>query len=354
MLLRVKLALWLTALTAAIPVIAALPGESIVLDPVTGDYTVTYFDYPDSPDKAQLRRAVFVPATKIDPAIESSFRHRHDDMIDYAYRLSNGIKGRQALISFLFDPVSDVVSPVPLPKREKDVHLGDIADIHAAGSNALSSPIGWIGRSTTSRAGGLRIGWTFGNLNGVTDGLPIGMTQAGFGFSSKDIPGIVLAQFRGNAPVTMFPAEGPQGELANELASIRQINFVVRPAAVPSIAVPTPFDAALLLSRIQTHVQTWGGMDLLDTSFAAQLDRYLAAAAEAYRYQQPKAAKEHIETLRRMLKREHHDLERDERHDADGRHRRNDGRGSVLIDRLAARVLDFDLRYVLRRLSDRH
>lgn len=352
--LRMKLALWLTSLTVALPVAAALPGESIVLDPVTGDYTVTYFDYPDSPDKAQLRRAVFVPATKIDPAIESSFRHRHDGVIDYSYRLSNGIKGKQALISFILDPVSDIVSPVPLPKKENSGHPGNIEDIQTAGSNALSTPRDWIGRSTTSRVGGLRIGWTFGNLNSVNDGLQIGMTQAGFGLFSKDLPGIVLAQFRGHAPVTMFPAEGPQGELANELASIRQINFVVRPAAVPSIAVPLPFDAAMLLGRIQTHVQTWGGMDLLDTSFAAQLDRYLAAAAEAYRYQQPKAAKEHIETLRRMLKREHQDLERDEEHEPDSRRRRNDGGKSVLIDRLAARVLDFDLRYVLRRLGDKH
>lgn len=345
---------WLMSVTFAMPVAAALPDERIVLDPVSGDYTVEYLDYPDSPDKAQLRRAVFTPATKIVPTIRSSFRHRQDGVIDYSYQLSNGPGSRQGLISLVLDPVSDIASPVPLPRAGIDRDPRKLEYVHAAGANALSTPERWIGRVSSKGTGGFRIGWTFADLNDIGDGLAIGNSQAGFGLSSADIPGIVLARFRGHAPVTMFPAEGPQGELANEFALIKQNDFVVRPAAAPSIAVPLPFDAAVLLGRIQTHVQTWGGMDLLDTSFAAQLDRYLAAAADAYRYQQPKVAKEHIETLRRMLQREHQDLERDEEHVPDSRRGRNDGGKSVLIDRLAARVLDFDLRYVLRRLGDKH
>jgi len=59
-------------LLASTQAIGALPGESIVLDPNTGDYTITYWDYPSSPKKAQIRQAIFVPATKIDPLVKFS------------------------------------------------------------------------------------------------------------------------------------------------------------------------------------------------------------------------------------------------------------------------------------------
>lgn len=92
-------------------------------------------------------------------------------------------------------------------------------------------------------------------------------------------------------------------------------------------------------------------MKLLDATFSAQLDRYLVAAADAYRHNQSKAGKEHIETLRKMLKKEHEDLGRDEEHESDKSQKKNDDKESALIDRLAARVLDFDLKYVMKRAS---
>ena len=129
-------------------------------------------------------------------------------------------------------------------------------------------------------------------------------------------------------------------------------NFVPRPAAVPAVAVPNPFDAAVLLDRIQTQTHTWIAMQLLDASFSSQLDRYLTAAADAYRHNQPKAGKEHIQTLRKILKKEHEDLGRDEEHESDKNREKNDDRKSKMIDGLAARVLDFDLKYVLKRMGD--
>jgi len=42
----------------------AYPGESIVLDPATGNYTITYRGDPNS---TELSQTVFVPSTKIDP-----------------------------------------------------------------------------------------------------------------------------------------------------------------------------------------------------------------------------------------------------------------------------------------------
>src|SRR5450759_2543005 len=89
-------------LISSTQVIAALPGESIVLDPNTGDYTLTYFDYPSAPKKARIRQAIFVPATKIDPIVKSAFNLREGGEIIYTYTVTNGIKSRQPLIAMLF------------------------------------------------------------------------------------------------------------------------------------------------------------------------------------------------------------------------------------------------------------
>ena len=130
------------------------------------------------------------------------------------------------------------------------------------------------------------------------------------------------------------------------------LDYIPRSAAVPTITVPVPFDAAVLLDRIRTHVATWPGKQLLDPAFAAQLDRTMVAAANAYRSNQPKAGKEHIKSLRKMLKREHKYLDHDAEDSDDTPEHKAATR--LTIDRLAARVLDFDLRYVLKQMKHGH
>jgi hypothetical protein len=78
---------------------------------------------------------------------------------------------------------------------------------------------------------------------------------------------------------------------------------------------------------------------LLDSAFAAQLDRYLVAAAEAYRLNNPKAGKEHIETLRKMLAKEHHHLDHDDEDDGDSEERKTTTQFSV--DRLGGKSAGF-------------
>ena len=342
--------LGLLLLLASTQAIAALPGESIVLDPNTGNYTLTYWDYPGDPD-ARIRQAIFVPATKIDPLVESTLKLRKEGTIIYTYRVTNGLKSGQPLIAMRFDPVTDIVSSVPLPKHHQDVDLNMIVQSDVAGMSALIIPDGWTGGSYPSHSGGLRISWSYSNLHSATDGLAPGKVQNGFGFSSKDIPGIGIAQLDGNSPVPMFPAEGPQGELAKEFALIEQNDFVPRPAAVPMIAVPAPFDAAMLLGRIQAQMHTWIAMQLLDATFSAQLDRYFQSAISAYRLNQPQVGKKQIQTMRELIEKEQPDMGRDEEHESDKNREKNDDRKSALIARLAARVLDFDLKYVTKRMS---
>ena len=325
----------------------AYPGESIVLDPVTGDYTITYKS--DDETATGLMTTVFVPSTKIVPTIRSSFRMEERGVISYRYMVSNGATAKQAIVGVLLEGiVNPILGEQAAPAAVPSTTITDVMAYGAANSAATPAPAGWDGDITRGMS---RIDWMpkSGTLN--TNGIQPGRTLTGFGFASLDLPGISTAQMDGIGGSFGYPDAGPVFDSAvlPEVERLRYNDFVVRPAAVPMVAVPTPFDAAVLLDRIQTQMHTWIGMKLLNATFSSQLDRYLTAAAETYRHNQPKAAKEDIEKVRGMLKKEHPDLGRDEEHENAKNREKNDDKKPAAIDRLAATVLDFNLAYVLKR-----
>lgn len=168
---------------------------------------------------------------------------------------------------------------------------------------------------------------------------------------STELPGVIAARLEGN--VGWGDKFSPLGEattdsgIYEQMEQYEQNNYVPINVAAPLVIVPAPFDAAVLLDRIRTEMLAWPGKQLLDSAYAAKLDGLLSSAANAYRLNQPNAGREHIHTLRKLLAKEHHHVDRDDGDDEDTEEHKIKTRHS--IDRLAARVLDFDLRYVLKR-----
>ena len=78
----------------------------------------------------------------------------------------------------------------------------------------------------------------------------------------------------------------------------------------------------------------------------------MVAAANAYRLNNTKAGKENIDAVRKLLAHEHYYLDHDDEDNEDTPEHKAATR--LTIDRLAARVLDFDLRYVLKRMDSGH
>ena len=330
----------------------AVPGESIVRN-TDGDYIVTYWN------GISLMQTKYVPATKTDPKISSGFRVTEQDGVAYQYKLSNRANARQPIVALQFWRVSSIKSSSPIadiPAGTRDIAAA--ADFVRARRAALRTPSGWSGDVTPAVPAGVIVEWKYiyrnPNQDEVLEGLLAGESQRGFGFVSVDLPGMAFAQIRGDGRHPEYEDDGPSAdsEIANQLDKLDSEDFVPRNAAVPTIALPAPFDAAMLLDRIRTHVATWPGKQLLDPAFASQLDRYMVAAIDAYRLNNTKAGREHIETLRKMLAKEHHHVDHDDEDDDDGEERKHATRFS--IDRLAARVLDFDLRYVLKRMEHEH
>jgi hypothetical protein len=325
----------------------AAEGESIVFNSTTGNYLITYY----SDHNHKFKQIIFVPATKINPTIKNRLKLDSDGIIHYGHTLASAGNSQQIIKMYILDPVSSVTS------RLSDIPLnappGKIAEDMDDVANYFDTPRLWSASMDYSDGQmSFRIGWSRSlKTGGLTPG-----SQATFGFKSRDLPGIIQAEVYGYAPDSqkiqeeMDNGDDDFGQQYEELVSRK--NFVGRNAAVPTITVPSPFDAAALLDSIRTQVDTWPSKQLLDTAFAAQLDRTMVAAANAFRNNQPKAGREHIESLRRLLDHEHRFLDHDDEDNDDTAEHKAATR--LTIDRLAARVLDFDLRYVLKRMEKEH
>lgn len=328
-------------------------GERIVLDPSTGDYTITYWDdinYSDDPTgpPAGLLQTTFVPATKIAPAIRSKFRLDEAGFVVYSYTISNGASAKQSIVSLSLEQTARIKGERDFPAvtaTEKEVGEAIFANM-----SALDSPNNWSG-NIYSLLGYSRVVWSPDERK--TGGVKADRTKGGFGFASLALPGLSEAQMKGEGAVFGYAGEGPADDSAilAELDRLRKNNFIARPAAVPTIPVPIPFDAAVVLERIQAHAHTWITQQLIDPAFSSQLDRYFQSAISAYRLNQPKAGKKHIQTMRELIKKEHADADREDEKDEKGDGDDKNKTKRPLIDKLAARVLDFDLKYVAKRMG---
>ena len=343
----------------------AYPGENVMLNSA-GDYVITYWNTDLEPPG--LETTTFITSTKIVPTVQSRFSIDRAGSIVYRYTISNGIQAKQVLGLIIFDPVDSVIGTRDDRGIGKWGTAADTAADAAArraallvNEAALATPVGWDG-SVMFGAGvrtdsTLRIGWdpTYNlALEKDGEGIKPGSTVRGFGFSSYALPDIIVAELTGDAPPHGWSGEGPDESSAiyNQIEQIIQNDYVSRNVAVPSIPVPVPYDAAVLLDSIRARMLAWSGKQLLGPTFATQLDSHLVAAASAFRNNQPNAGREQIESVRKMLEHEHYYLDHDdEDHEETAEHK---AATRLTIDRLAARVLDFDLRYVLKRTEHEH
>lgn len=327
------------------------PGEGIVLDPVTGNYMFTYSDELEDGSKV-LTHGTFFPATKISPAINSKFRSDKTGAVIYSYSVSSGAQSRQLLRTIRFNLFNKIVGSQDLPANTQTATLAQVSAVFEANKLALTTPSGWDGFISTNQSGASRITW------GTTDsriGIRPGQSQQGFGFVSQSLPGLGTIQFEGiRDGRNGFSGDGPDpaSDISKQIQALYQNDFVTRPAAVPTVAVPIPFDPAVTLERIQAHMHTWIPKQLLDPAFSAQLDRIFQSAISAYRLNQPGVGKKQIQTMHELIKKEQPDADRED--DKDDRGEKGDDNDKIeraLIDKLAARILDFDLKYVTRRMD---
>ena len=336
----------------------------VVFNQATGSYTITY------QSDGGLSETTYIPGGQVAPSVLSAFRLMENKAVVYRYTVANGATAKQAIQIIDLDGLPNPLLGERLlnvySRGEELVYPSEaeMDEVFAANLRAMATPLNWDSQIDRSGAPAPGIRWasddTKGNLRWTSDytkgnlGIAPGNKAGGFGFASMDLPGILPMKLKARGSGIVYADEGPADNdpITKQIDQLRDNDFIAKPVAVPVIAVPAPFDAAILLDRIRTQVATWPGKQLLDPAFAAQLDRSMVAAANAFRNNQSRAGREHIESLRRLLDHEHKYLDHDDEDNDDTPEHKAATR--LTIDRLAARVLDFDLRFVLKRMEKEH
>lgn len=303
--------------------------ESLTYDPQTGKYTMYYYSN-DEPGK--LERSVFELPNKIDPTIKSKVKISDTGPIRYEYKITNGKASKQNL------------------------ELMRLWVSHAYVSGQ-STPEGWRGLTVPSaKTPEVIVSWSYWSDEYGT-GLKPSNSQSGFGYESRDLAGVAIIEARG----AVMPSQredytgnmDPHAdtEIGKQYWKLLETSeYVRRFAAAPKISVPDPFDTAVVLSGIQKHLnQDLVFLKLIDPVFASQLDRLLQAAIDAAKINATKAVRDHLKDLRKLLKKEHDDADKED-NEVESDPEKVKG-GQVLIDKLAAKVLDFDFKYVEKRLK---
>ncbi|OGT01186.1 MAG: hypothetical protein A2Z65_10760 [Gallionellales bacterium RIFCSPLOWO2_02_58_13] len=321
------------------------PGEGIFLDQTTGNYTLIYTDDELENGNKVLARATFFPATKIDPAIYTKLRLDGTGAVNYSYSVSSGAQSRQLLRTVRFDLFNKVVGSQDLPTNTQSATLEQVAAVFEANKLALTTPANWEGFISTNKNGASRISW---NRIESDAGIRPGETQQEFGFVSQSLTGLGMVQFKGlRDGRNGFSGEGPisGSDIDKQIQALYQNDFVARNAAVPTIAIPDPFDPAVTLERIQEHMHTWIAKQLIEPAFAAQLDSHFKTAADVYR-KQGSAGNGQVGKMLALLVQQYEGLEK-----GDEELVKKKSAVPAQLDKLAALVLYFDLKYVMRRMG---
>lgn len=308
--------------------------DSIASDHATGNYVITYRSY-----SGEMVHVIWEPATKIDPIIKWNVKKNTSkpDVLSYRYEFKNGKEARQSLEGGRF-----------------------LASMIIGSSQ--TQPSGWNGTVANDwgRSSGVVVGWSFfhaGSKNRNSGGIKPNSALGGFGLESTDLPGIGTMELWGYVPTgrQSLPDEGPSemSPIRNQFVDLQRSDFVARNTAVPLVAVGNPYDATLTLNNLRNHIsQDVINLKLIETNLAFQLDRWLKAAADAISLNNTKAARENLHEAMKLLKKEHPDCDKedmDKRDDSE-----DDGKYSVekvVIDRLAAQIIAFDIKYVDKRLK---
>ena len=296
--------------------------EGVVFDSATGNYVITY-EAEDELRPKGLHQTIYTPATKIDPIVESRFEQTSSgNRVSYKFKVKNGKESQQNLEMLIL--------------------------LASNTESSLVTPAGWSGSAVENLGGTeFRVGWSY---DGPEDlgGLTPGQTLSGFGLASNDLPGVGLIQLSGATPIQAYAGDGPSEKIEADVRKLNDANFVSRIAAVPRIAIPTPFDAAAVLTGIQNHIKTdITSMQLIDPALLVLIDRGLTQAIAAAQGGNTPSLLHEIKGLRQLLKQEHADVDQDNDGDDDDKEKKPKPR----IAKLAARVLDFDLKYVEKRVK---
>jgi len=304
-----------------------------------------------APKEIKFSDSAVTISSKSSPMIalmKSQFSLNDDGGVAYRYTIENDEKNDQDIVSIVLNEVSQIIGS--RDDRDFKITYGMdstwAASILKENSAALVSPPGWRGSITFGmyHKDNIRVGWNPLRDEGDRSlaGIKPGMHLANFGFDSSALPGIGSAQMEGESstPIQIQYDYDSSISIIDQLMKIEEHAHALDNAAVPAILIQTPFDPSETLTQLQDHMRKWVTASFLDRSFHATLSRSIQKAIKAYRNKDTQVAKEHLEATRKLIREEQPNIKK-------GMSAIRYASRGLTIDILAARILDFNLKYVI-------
>lgn len=350
----------------------AIAQDSAVLNPQLGTWQL----YFKNPDTEQWVTKSYEARTAIEPRIQTHLQWS-GAQFQYRYQISNSRSAKQN-ISVIRVWGIPLIYPVPnLPPIVADIKIDPEAEFHQHWAQLIAKkkfydeilkpPKGWSGDlRTDEKVSQTSFVWTPGLKDTDSIGILPGQTERGFTVLRPELPGVARTYLQGriaepwgldNLPDTPFWSQ--------KIDEIQDQDYVLVPVLAPIIVIPSPFNSAELARRIKTHVQTWVKYGHISADALIRLNRQFDVLIPALEGNNKPAIRSASFELFKELFVHHHGLDHyklgqddDDQFDLPLRLRhggQNPGQQAesppVEVQRIAARALAFDLRYLLTRVE---
>jgi hypothetical protein len=345
---------------------AAVAQDSAVFDAARNSWKLYYQD----PETSEWRQRTYVQQNGISPTIQSTVQNIQNQFT-YRYRINNRRDAKQLVDTFRIWGIplaytTPNLPPVTTSMKDTDKWTAQywlqLEAKQIFERRTVFAPRGWSASLRTDEsANQSSFVWTPGLKDTDPDGIAPGRSQDGFTVMRTELPGMARAKLTGsteepwgldNLPDTSFWRE--------KIKLIQEQDYVLVPVMAPIIPVPTPYNAAALARSLREHIQTWLKYGHVDANTLARLNRQFDVLIPALDIGHRKSAAAAIEALIRECINHHSDLrhqpiETDDEHHAATPIRKTATPVSTTLqpffDRVAARALIFNLRYIQTKLE---
>jgi len=344
--------------------------DSAVFDAQQNAWKLYYQD----PETAQWVNKMYVQQNAIKPSVKSAVQVSGSQYV-YRYRVSNRRDAKQAIDLFRIWGIPLVYAIPNLPpvtasiKTDNDkwtqqnwVQLTAKRNFE---SSVVKAPKGWsAGLRVDEKDGQTSFVWTPGLKDSDPDGIFPGKKQDGFMVIRPELPGIARAKLTGSTEEPWGLDNLPNTPYWNQkIDEIQDLDYVLVPVLAPVIPVPNPYNGAELARRLKTHVQTWLKYGHINADVLTRLNRQFDVLIPALEINNKQSVRATVVAIRKECADRHQDLGDDKVEEDDDEHEsaalprttlQRSAAPALPLDRVAARVLMFDLRYLMDRMDSVH
>ena len=345
----------------------ALAQDSAVFDAQQNVWKLYYQD----PETSQWINKSYEARTAIRPTIKSSVTGGGNPFsYQYTVRNQRGAKQKLSVIRIWGIPLVYTIPNLPPVTANMRTDMDgwtkqNWAQLTAKRnfeSSVVKAPKGWsAGLRVDEKEGQTSFVWTPGLKDTDPDGIDPGRSQGGFVVLRPELPGVARTYLQGSIEEPWGLDGLPETPFwTAKVNEIEELDYLLVPVVAPIIPVPHPYNGAELARRIKAHVQTWLKYGHINADVLGRLNRQFDVLIPALEINNKQAARAAVTAIRKECADRHPGLGDDKAEDDDDGHdsvalprtpaQRSAGPAQT-IDRVAARALMFDLRYLMDRMD---